>query len=631
VRCAIWVKSLHLLRYNKHQSSSSMADIIKLLPESVANQIAAGEVIQRPASVVKELMENAIDAGSTSVSVHAKDGGKTFIQVIDNGCGMSDTDARMCFERHATSKIKEAVDLFAIHTLGFRGEAMASIAAVAQVILKTKRNGDEVGTQIAITGSDVESQVPVHCDTGSNFLVKNLYFNTPARRKFLKTNNAELKHIIHEFQRVALANPAIEFYLVHNDTEIYNLPPANPKQRIVHLFGKTVNQNLTTIDTETSLVRIRGFIGKPEFAKKTSGEQFFFINNRFMKHPYFHRAVMTSYEKLLPSDYYPSYFIFLETDPASIDINIHPTKTEIKFEEEPAIFQIIVAATREALGKFNLVPSIDFDTEQAIEIPPLRSQESFRIPEISFNTDYNPFEHEKKGFENFAQRNEGDVLRHWEKLYRNDAGLPDESFSNVPDTQQQLNIQADHSGSRFLQLKNKYILTAVKSGLMVIDQHYAHERILYEKYLQTLAHNQILAQQTLFPETIELEPSDYLMVLDLIEDLNKLGFDVRDFGSNTVVLNGCPTDIPNPDPKRLLESILNEYKNLGTDIKVRARERLILSLAAAAAVNYGKSLSVAEMQELIDHLFACENPNYSPGGVPVISIIGLEEIEKKFK
>ena len=607
-----------------------MADIIKLLPESVANQIAAGEVIQRPASVVKELMENSVDAGSTSIAVLAKDGGKTLIQVADNGCGMSDTDARMCFERHATSKIKEAGDLFAIHTLGFRGEAMASIAAVSQVVLRTRRKEDEIGTQVTIAGSVVESQVPITCDTGTNFLVKNLYFNTPARRKFLKTNNAELKHIIHEFQRVALANPQVEFSLLHNESEIYNLPAANVKQRIVHLFGKSVNANLTTVDTNTSIVKIGGYIGKPELAKKTSGEQFFFINNRFMKHPYFHRAVMNAYEKLLPADYFPSYFIFLETDPASIDINIHPTKTEIKFEEEPAIFQIIVAAVREALGKFNLMPSIDFNTEQAIEIPPLQPDRSFGIPQISYNSGYNPFEMERKGFENYAAKNEGDMLRNWEKLYTGQSGMPGEKPVSAPDSQQQFSIRGEHSGSRFLQLKNRYILTAVKSGLMVIDQHNAHERILYEKYLQSLAHNRGIAQQTLFPETIELEPSDYLMTLELIDDLQALGFDIRDFGSNTVVMNGCPADIHNPDPKGLLESILDEYKNKQADIKVNARERLIHSLAAASAVNYGKALSDAEMQDIVDRLFACENPNYSPGGNPVISILSLEEIDKKF-
>jgi DNA mismatch repair protein MutL len=606
-----------------------MADIIKLLPESVANQIAAGEVIQRPASVVKELMENCIDAGCTSVSVLVKDGGKTLIQVTDDGCGMSDTDARMCFERHATSKISEAGDLFSIHTMGFRGEALASIAAVSQVVLRTRRKEDEIGTQVTIAGSAVESQESVSCDAGTNVLVKNLYFNTPARRKFLKSNSAELKHIIHEFQRVALACPQVGFSLFHNESEIYNLPDANIKQRIIHLFGKSANQNLTTVNTHTSLVKIGGFVGKPELAKKTAGEQFFFINDRFMKHPYFHRAVMNAYEKLLPAEYYPSYFIFLETDPASIDINIHPTKTEIKFEEETAIFQIIVAAVREALGKFNLIPSIDFDAEQAIEIPPVHGDISFSIPQISYKPDYNPFETEREGFENFAARNEPDLRKNWEKLYTGQNNYPKEEMIPAADSQTQLSMAANTEGNRFLQLKNRYILTTVRSGLMVIDQHYAHERILYEKYLHALARNHGVAQQTLFPVTIEMEPSDYLLTLELMDDLQALGFDVRDFGSNTMVMNGCPADITDPDPKGLLESILDEYKNKQTDIKVKAKERLILSLASASAVNYGRSLSDAEMQEIIDRLFACENPNYSPSGHAIISIINLEEIDRK--
>jgi DNA mismatch repair protein MutL len=343
-----------------------MTDIIHLLPDSVANQIAAGEVVQRPASVVKELIENSIDAGSSLVRIIARDGGKTLIHVIDNGCGMSETDARLSFERHATSKIREALDLFTIRTLGFRGEALASVASVAQVVIRTRKPENELGTEIVISGSLVESQKPVSCNSGTSLTIKNLFFNVPARRKFLKSNNAEFKHIIYEFQRIALANPDVEFALEHNDDEVYNLPRTNLKQRIVHLFGKAINQNLTNIDTETSIVRISGFIGKPEFARRSPGEQFFFVNNRFMKHPYFHKAVLTAYEKILPPDTIPSYFIFLEADTDTIDINIHPTKTEIKFENELAIFQILIAATREALGRFNLVPSIDFNVEGAI-------------------------------------------------------------------------------------------------------------------------------------------------------------------------------------------------------------------------------------------------------------------------
>ena len=374
-----------------------MADIIHLLPDSVANQIAAGEVVQRPASVVKELIENSVDAGSTLIRIIARDGGKTLIQVIDNGCGMSETDARMSLERHATSKITEARDLFAIRTLGFRGEALASVASVAQVVLRTRKPDHDLGTELTISGSVVESQELVNCSAGTSLAIKNLFFNIPARRKFLKTNNAELKHIIFEFQRIALSNPDIEFSLEHNGDELYNLPRAHLKQRIVHLFGKGINQNLTNIDTDTSIVRISGFIGKPEFARRTPGEQFFFVNNRFMKHPYFHRAVMSAYEKILPPETIPSYFIYLDVDPDSIDINIHPTKTEIKFENELAIFQIIMAAAREALGRFNLVPSIDFDAESAIDIPVARSNDPVPNIEIPVNRNYNPFDEEFKG------------------------------------------------------------------------------------------------------------------------------------------------------------------------------------------------------------------------------------------
>ncbi len=470
-----------------------MPDIIHLLPDSVANQIAAGEVIQRPASVIKELVENSIDAGSRSVKVIVRDGGKTSIQVIDNGCGMSVTDARMCFERHATSKIRTAGDLFAIRTLGFRGEALASVASIAQVTLLTRKHDQELGTALMISGSTVESQETAACNPGTSFTVKNLFYNVPARRKFLKTNNAELKHIIYEFQRIALANPDVEFLLESNETEVYNLPATNLKQRIVHIFGKSMNQNLTTIDTDTSIVRISGFIGKPENARRTPGEQFFFINGRYMRHPYFHKAVMSSYEKILPPETIPSYFIYLEADPDTIDINIHPTKTEIKFENELAIFQILMACTREALGRFNLIPSIDFDAEKAIEFPISRRDDPFRVPEISYNRDYNPFDEEMKYNGNLQQNN----LKSWEKLYTTD-GLPvSEIIPPSQPEQQQLSLTPQNHTDTFIQLKCRYILTPVKSGLMVIDQHRAHERILFEKFIRSLAMNYPLAQHTL--------------------------------------------------------------------------------------------------------------------------------------
>jgi DNA mismatch repair protein MutL len=604
-----------------------MPDIIHLLPDSVANQIAAGEVIQRPASVIKELVENSIDAGSRSVKVIVRDGGKTSIQVIDNGCGMSVTDARMCFERHSTSKIRAASDLFAIRTFGFRGEALASVASIAQVTLLTRKIDQELGTILIISGSTVEKQETAACNPGTSFTVKNLFYNVPARRKFLKTNNAELKHIIYEFQRIALANPDVEFVLESNDTEVYNLPATNIKQRIVHLFGKAMNQNLTTIDTDTSIVRISGFIGKPENARRTPGEQFFFINGRYMRHPYFHRAVMSSYEKILPPETIPSYFIYLEADPDTIDINIHPTKTEIKFENELAIFQILMACTREALGRFNLIPSIDFDAEKAIEFPISRRDDPFRVPEISYNRDYNPFDEETKYNGNLQQNN----LKSWEKLYTTD-GLPvREIIPPAQPEQQQLSLTPQNHTDSFIQLKCRYILTPVKSGLMVIDQHRAHERILFEKFIRSLAMNYPLAQHTLFPETIELNEADYIILKEIMDDLHTIGFDIRDFGSNSIVIGGYPGDSHNENPRELIEKFLEIYKSTETDIKVSVREKIARSLASAGAFNYGEVLSPIAMQDLVDNLFACESPGYSPSGKPIISIIGIEELERKFK
>jgi DNA mismatch repair protein MutL len=604
-----------------------MPDIIHLLPDSVANQIAAGEVIQRPASVIKELVENSIDAGSRSVRVIVRDGGKTVIQVIDNGCGMSVTDARMCFERHATSKIRAAGDLFAIRTLGFRGEALASVASIAQVTLLTRKHDQELGTALMISGSAVEAQETASCNPGTSFTVKNLFYNVPARRKFLKTNNAELKHIIYEFQRIALANPDVEFMLESNDSEVYNLPSTNLKQRIVHIFGKNMNQNLTTIDTDTSIVRISGFIGKPENARRTPGEQFFFINGRYMRHPYFHKAVMSSYEKILPPETIPSYFIYLEADPDTIDINIHPTKTEIKFENELAIFQILMACTREALGRFNLIPSIDFDAEKAIEFPISRRNDPFRVPEISYNKDYNPFDEEMKFNGNLQQDN----LKSWEKLYTTD-GLPvSEIIPPAQPEQQQLSLTTQNHTDTFIQLKCRYILTPVKSGLMVIDQHRAHERILFEKFIRSLAMNYPLAQHTLFPETIELDEADYIILKEIMEDLHTIGFDIRDFGSNSIVIGGYPGDSHNENPRDLIEKFLEIYKSTETDIKTSVREKIARSLASAGAFNYGEVLSPVAMQDLVDNLFACESPGYSPFGKPVISIIGIEELERKFK
>lgn len=606
-----------------------MSDIIHLLPDSVANQIAAGEVVQRPASVIKELMENSIDAASTSVKVIVRDGGKTLMQVVDNGCGMSEADARMSFERHATSKIYKAEDLFAIRSLGFRGEALASVASVAQVQLLTRKPESELGTEITISGSVVGSQEPVQCAAGTSISIKNLFFNIPARRKFLKSNSSEFKHIIYEFQRVSLAHPDIEFTLTHNDEEIYSLPRTNLKQRIVHLFGKSINQNLTTLDTDTSIAKISGFIGKPEHARRTPGEQFFFVNNRYMKHPYFHRAVLSAYEKILPPETIPSYFIFLEVDPDTIDINIHPTKTEIKFENELAIFQILMASTREALGKFNLVPSIDFDSEASIHMPVFGKDHPVYTPEIPINHHYNPFDEEKNRFQ--PQKNQSDSLPYWERLYQPDLQQSDMRMEAESAIQQTIPVESKNASDSFIQLKNRYLLTPVKSGLMVIDQKRAHERILYEQYLRSFAMNFPVAQRTLFPESVELDQADYLIIREIIEDLHAIGFDIRDFGSNTIVIAGYPADSKFETPRELLEVFLEKYKTTDTDIKTNVREKIARSMAVAGSVKYGETLSQSMMQELVDALFACESPGYSPSGKQVVVILGIDEIEKRLK
>lgn len=616
-----------------------MADIIQLLPDSVANQIAAGEVIQRPASVVKELVENAIDAGATQIKVNIKDAGRTLIQIIDNGSGMSDTDARMAFERHATSKIRSANDIFAIRTMGFRGEALASIAAIADVELRTKEHDHDLGTFIHISGSNIITQEPVSCDNGTNFQIKNLFFNVPARRKFLKSNPAELKHIINEIQRIALANPEIGISLHHNGSAIYELAGSNKRVRIVSIFGKNINQSLIPIDTETTLVKISGFIGQPKFARKTFGEQFFFVNKRYMKHPFFHRAIMQAFEKILPPDAIPSYFISFDLDPADIDVNIHPTKTEIKFENESMIWQILQASVREALGKFNVVPSIDFDQAGSLDIPmPLHHFDEVSMPEIKVNPNYNPFETQapSKNYSgtaaSFSSRPvERPNPTNWQSLYK---GLePD--FSAKPESQDeepvQFRIEEQQTAKSSVQFKNKYILTPVKSGLMVIDQKRAHERILYERLMQVLENNEVASQQQLFPETFELNASDATLLTSILPDLRALGFDIRDFGKNSFIVNGTPGVLNTSSPIDIIESLLEEYKNSPVNLQEKARETVAISLAQASAIPYGQALKPGEINELIDNLFACQTPNFSPKGKKILSIMPLEDFEKLLK
>ena len=602
-----------------------MPDVIKLLPDSVANQIAAGEVIQRPASVVKELVENSVDSGGKYIRVIIKDSGKTLIQVIDDGTGMSETDARLSFERHATSKITTANDLFAIKTKGFRGEALASIAAVAMVELKTRKEDSETGTIISISGSRVEVQEPCSCPSGSSFSVKNLFFNIPARRKFLKSDNTETRHIVSEFQKIVLAHPGIRFSLHHNDNEIYNLPATNLRQRIVSVFGKQINQDLITLSTDTSLISIKGFIGKPENAKRTYGEQFFFVNDRFMKHPYFHKAVAEAYQNILPLEAIPSYFIFMEADPGSIDINIHPTKTEIKFEDERAIWQILMASVREALGRFNIVPSLDFENEALIDIP-VRSSSGILPPppSIEINPRFNPFSNEEQTFSRpgYIDRFERENTNNWERLYstiENEEGIP-----AIPE-------KITGNTRKFFQVKNKYIVCPVKSGLMIIDQKRAHERILFEKFLDSLSNNLPISQTDMFPVTAELNPADYFILKEIEDDLNLLGFRIQNAGENRIIINGRPAGSGLTDPVEMLEILLEDYKNTESDLLSGAREKIASSMSAAAAIAYGKILAQNEMEELFDTLFSCREPNYSPTGKAVINIINLEEIDKKFK
>jgi len=597
-----------------------MPDVIKLLSDSVANQIAAGEVIQRPASVVKELMENSVDAHSSEIKVIIRDSGKTLIQVIDDGTGMSETDARLAFERHATSKITTAQDLFAIKTKGFRGEALASIAAVAMVELKTRLADQEAGIVVVINGSKVEKQEPCSFPRGSSFSVKNLFFNIPARRKFLKSDNTELRHILNEFQKVVLAHPDVKFSLYHNDTEIYNLSASNLRQRIIGVFGRQINQDLITLETETSLITIRGFIGKPENARRTYGEQFFFVNNRFMKHPYFHKAVAEAYQNILPSEAIPSYFIFMEADPASIDINIHPTKTEIKFEDERAIWQILMASVKEALGRFNIVPSLDFGDEGLVDIPVFTKGETLpEQPVIRVNTAFNPFDSEEirtrknSYIENFEKENPSG----WQKLYPEPRNKNESSIEN-------------ETRRRFFQIKNKYIVCQVKSGLMLIDQKRAHERILFEQFRDCLNNGHSVSQADMFPLTAELNPSDYCLLTEIEKDLTTLGFKFEHPGENRITITGKPALNNSSDTLQVLEILLEDYKNTESSPLKNDRDKVASAMAGASAIPYGKILNHDEMEQLFDGLFACQSPNYSPKGKPVITILTLEDIDKKF-
>lgn len=614
-----------------------MPDIIHLLPDSVANQIAAGEVVQRPASAVKELMENALDAGSSNIKLHVKDAGKTLIQVIDNGCGMSETDARMSFERHATSKITKADDLFAIRTMGFRGEALASIAAIAQVELKTKRIDDEVGVKIEIEGSEIKSHEACICADGTSIAIKNLFYNVPARRNFLKNDAVELRHIIDEFQRVAIPNPQVAFSLHHNATEIFHLEKGTLKQRLMSIFGNSYNTRLVPVEENTSIVNIKGFVTKPEFAKKTRGEQFFFLNKRFIKNAYLHHAVQSAFEELLPKDSFASYFLMLEVDPKTIDINIHPTKTEVKFEDDKAIYAFLRSAVKKSLGQFNITPSIDFNQESHLYNMPLKPVDGIiKAPTIKVNPDYNPFKNDaplntKPSARELSNRS------NWETLYtqHTEQKMPVE-VAPQENTQQLINADWDndlHESAKkhTYQLHNKYILSHIKTGLMIIDQQGAHERILYERILDAFDKNKFAIQQELFPKTIELNPADFNLMKELEEEIKGLGFDIREFGKNTFIIHGVPAAMVNYESTSLIEGLLDNYKQNQQGLKLNKRENIASSMARSMAVKTGKTLNQEEMNSLIDELFACQMPYSTPAGNPTITTISMEELDKKFK
>ena len=603
-----------------------MTDVIQLLPDSVANQIAAGEVIQRPASVIKELVENAVDAGARTINVLVVDAGRTSIQVIDDGCGMSETDARLAFERHATSKIRKADDLFALHTMGFRGEALPSIAAVSQIELRTRRQGDEVGTCLTLSGSRVESQEMCSCSVGSSFTVSNLFFNVPARRKFLKTNATELNNILTAFERIVLVYPEICFTLHSNGQELMNLRAGTLRQRITDVYGRRYGQDLLPVGVETALCKISGFVAKPESARKKGAHEYFFVNGRFMKHPYFHKAVLQAYERLVPAGAHVPYFIYFDVSPADIDVNIHPTKTEIKFENEQAVWQILSAAVKDAIGQFCEIPQIEFDTEGRPDIPVYNPVATpVEMPHVERNPQYNPFKEK--------------ASRNWERLYE---GLPTQSaqqeqslfdapqgnplpiLDDTPVSDQPVEL-TDVSPLHY-QYKGRYIMTAVKSGLMIIDQHRADVRVRYERYMQQLEETPSSSQRMLFPEVIEMAPSEAVLMEDMLPALAAVGFELTPLGPTSYAVNGVPAGIEGLNASQLLRDILASSVPVSHE-SVSVNHQVALGLARHAAIPYGQQLSNEEMDVVVNNLFACDNVNYTPDGKAVLCILPQADIE----
>ncbi len=608
-----------------------MSDIINLLPDSVANQIAAGEVIQRPASVVKELVENSIDAGAQNIQIVVKGGGNNLIQIIDDGVGMSETDARMSFERHATSKIKHAEDLFTIRTKGFRGEALPSIAAVAQVEMQTRREEDELGTLIEIAGSRLFRQEHAQTAKGTNIAVKNIFFNVPARRKFLKSVATEMMHIRNEFFRVVLVHPQISFSLFDDTTELFNLPATTSlKGRIENVFDsfgrRKMEQQLLPIEANTEFISIKGFVGRPEYAQKNA-YQYFFANERYMRHPYFHKAVMVAYENLIKPNEYPNYFIYFDINPNSIDVNVHPSKTEIKFENEQVIWSIILATVKEALGKFQVVPPIDFDQEGSPEIPVLGGDAEIVPPKISFNPHYNPFGSSTK------QSKRPDF--NWEKLYGDFEKGGKESPSSfdlaiVSDDDVQKELELTSSSTEFLQFRNKYLISESKAGLMLIDQHRAHYRILFDRYMLIIQNQKGVSQQLLFPEVLELDANEHAVMERILPELLWLGFDIEPFGKTTFSINGVPSEIGSSSVLKLLKELIVEVLSSNITVKESIQEKIAIVISKKTAIQYGQPLTIQEMSQLFDDLFCCANHQYAPDGKRIITVLQHEEIERWF-
>ncbi len=629
-----------------------MADVIQLLPDSIANQIAAGEVIQRPASMVKELLENAIDAGSTSIKLIVKEAGKTLVQVIDNGCGMSETDARMCFERHATSKIRESKDLFAIRTMGFRGEALASIAAIAQVEMRTRRQTDELGTRIVMEGSELKTQEACQCITGTNLSIKNLFYNVPVRRRFLKSNTVEMRHIMDEFQRIAIANPDIFFSLHHNNSEVFHLPAGNLRQRLVGIWGTNVNKKLVPLSEETDVIKIYGFIGKPQFSKRTRGEQLFFVNHRFIKSGYLNHAVMAAYEDLLQKDTYPLYAIFIEMDPDRIDINVHPTKQEIKFDDERLVYNYLKVAIRHALGQNSITPMLDFDQEVGLSQPTLASSFGSRINQNQASPNQG---NSNKG--NYNPNNSADMdgerdannLKNWRKLYEGvemfdeAESTSDSEDDNTPDGAITIKSkwakasELDDVGNSFstnqkapYQIHSKYIVSHIKSGYLLIDQQAAHERILFEHYLFMLQDQQAPTQKELFPKSVTVSPIQAPILREILPQINLLGIDIQEKEAGEFVIHGMPADWRGTtDEQKLVETLLQQYQS-NIDLDLGINEKIARSMARSGAIKKGQSLTIPEMKELIDQLFACETPFKSPFGRNCFITYDLDELDKSF-